>query len=282
MRQLKISVWIMAIIAVFLIIGSLISSLGFWNDYYRSLIFLVMVVMFTTVLIWCLFSFKISIKKIGFYLCHIGMVIIVVCSFISWGFMKDTSFAIPINPHAFYGEVMQDDGSELKFGFDISVASFDVEKYDAEYCLYNNNKNFSEKNIVIETVTQNRKGFYDLGKYGKVAADELKPGNEYISFYELENGFSLVKLDEADKAYTAILQIMDQDGNVQSVELGVNDPYTYEGWKFYLMGYDEDNMQYVNIYAKKDPGNIPFGIGVWMTIIGTFMECIPLIKRKEA
>ena len=89
MRQLKISVWIMAIIAVFLIIGSLISSLGFWNDYYRSLIFLVMVVMFTTVLIWCLFSFKISIKKIGFYLCHIGMVIIVICSFVSWGFMKD-------------------------------------------------------------------------------------------------------------------------------------------------------------------------------------------------
>ncbi len=282
MKQLKLSVWIMAIIGVFLIAASLISSRGVWGDYYKSWIFIIITVIFTAVLICGLFCVRFSVKKLGFYLCHIGVAVIVVCSFVSWKYMKETSFAIPVNPYAFYGEVMQDDGSELKFGFDISVASFEVEKYEAEYRLYDNTGVFSEENILIETVPQNRKGFYDMGKYGKVSVDELKSNNEYTDFYELENGFCLVKLSQADKAYKALMQIRDTDGNVHKADLEINKPYIYNGWKFYLMGYDAESMQYVNMYVKNDPANIAFAIGIWITVIGTFMECFSLIKRKEA
>ncbi len=281
MRSLKISVWIMAIIGAFLAVGSLISSLGIWEKYYSSWIFILMVMFFTVVLIWCLCSFRFSVKKIGFYLCHIGLVVIIICSFISWSFMRETSFAIPINSSSFYGEVMQDDGSELNFGFEISIASFEVEKYDPEYRVYNDISSFSEENILIDAISQNRQGIYNIGKYGEVSAEALKKNGEYIDFYRTESGLALVKLPAADKSYSAELNIKDAEDIVKSVKLSVNEPYTHKGWKFYLMGYDETNMQYVNIYAKNDPSNIPFAIGIWITIVGTFLECIPLIKRKE-
>ena len=279
MKHLKASVWIMAVMGAFLVVGSLLSSFGSWDGYYKSVFFIIAAVVFSAILLICLIKYGFSLKRLGFYLCHTGVLLVVICSFISFGATKDTSFAIPINPYAFYGEVMQDDGSELQFGFEISVASFEVEKYDAEYCLYSSKTDFTEKNTVIQTVSQNRKGIYDMGKYGKVTADELKKNGKYESYYVLENGYTMVKYAEVDKSYSAKLQIF--DGELKEVELGVNKPYTYKGWKFYLMGYDTDNLQYVNLYVKKDPGNIPFAIGLWMTIAGTFVESLSLIKRRE-
>jgi len=174
MKQLKLSVWIMAILGVLLIIGSLVSSFGLWDGFYKSAFFILMVAVFMVILVWCLIVFPFSVKKLGFYLCHIGVALIIVCSFIAWGFMKDTQFSIPINPNSFYGEVMMDDGSELSFGFKISIASFEVEKYEPDYRLFSSNETFSEETMLMETVIQNRKGIYDMGEYGTISVDELK------------------------------------------------------------------------------------------------------------
>lgn len=277
MKQLKASVWIMALLAVMLTVGALMSSFGIWDGYNKSPFFLCAVVVFCIVTLWSVFRFPFSWKKIGFFLCHIGIVLVVVCGFISWGCLKETSFSIPINEKAFYGEVMQDDGSELEFGFEISLASFNVEKYEADYRLYKNTT-FTPENVLIETVIQNRKGVYDLGSYGSVTVDQLKKDGEYVDSYKLGNGCVLVKLAQVDKSYEGVLQI--RDGDVKQVSIGVNRPYTYKGWKFYLMGYDEENLQYVHLYVKKDPANIPFAVGIWMVILGTFGECLPLIYRK--
>ena len=280
MKQLKASVWIMAIIGVFLVIGSLCSALGIWSGYYKSVFFIVAIAAFTLVLVVCLVKYEFSLKKLGFYISHTGVLVIIVCAIISSLTTKETSFAIPIDPNAFYGEVQQNDGGLLEFGFDISIASFEVEKYDAEYCLYNSKTDFIEKNVVIETVSQNRNGIYDMQEYGTVSADELKKDGEYVKYYVLENGYVLVKHEEIDKNYTAIFQIYDE-GKLKEVELGVNRPYTHKGWKFYLMGYDTEGMRYVNLYVKNDYANIPLSIGLWMTTIGTFIECFLLIKPKE-
>ncbi|MBO5416681.1 MAG: cytochrome c biogenesis protein ResB [Clostridia bacterium] len=279
MKLLKASVWIMAIIGVFLVIGSLCAAFGIWDSYHRSIFFIVAIVVFTIVLIICLVRCKFSLKKLGFYICHTGVLVIIVCSIVSALTLKETSFAIPVDPDSFYGEVQQNDGAFMEFGYYISVASFDVEKYDAEYCLYNSKTDFVEKNIVIETVSQNRNGIYDMGEYGTVSAVELKKDGEYVKYYTLENGYVLVKNEEIDKNYTAVFQIYDE-GEIKKAELGVNKPYTYKGWKFYLMGYDTEGMQYVNLYVKNDPANIPFAVGMWMTIVGTFIECFLLIKPK--
>ena len=279
MKQLKASVWIMAIIGVLLVIASLLASFGKAEGVYSSPIFLAVVAVFTLILIFGILFFPFSFKKLGFFVNHIGLAVIVVSAVISWQFTKDTSFSIPINNGMFYGEVMQDDGSMLRFGFDISVADFEVEKYEADYRLFNNASNLTEENTVIDLVYQNRKGVYDLGVYGSVSASELKDENGYVDFYELENGYTLVKLNEVAKNYRAALQIWDEE--IKTVELAVNKPYVYEGWKFYLMGYDEENMTYVNLYVKKDPANIPLAVGIWMVIIGTFAECMSILRKEE-
>ena len=280
MKQLKASVWIMAVIAVFLVVGSILASFGLWEGYYRSVFFIIFVAVFAAVMVWCLIFYRFSLKRLGFYLCHTGVLLIVVCSFVSWGATKDTYFNIPINKDGFYGEVVQDDGSVLDFGFDISVASFVVEKYDAEYALYNSKTDFTENKLLIGSVSQNRDGVYDMGEYGQVSADKLKDGKgAFVKYYVLDGKYMMVKLPEADKTYTAYLQI--RDGEINVVKLGVNEPYTYKGWKFYLMGYDTEEMSYVNLYVKNDPGNIPFAVGIWMTIVGTFVESFSLLKRRE-
>lgn len=274
-KQLTSSVWVMAILGVVLIIGSLIVSFGVWDGFYTSLFVIIPVIAFSAVMIWCVVRYPFSIKKIGFFACHVGILVIIVSAFVSWGSLKDTSFAIPVNRYAFYGQVMQNDGSELDFGFEVSVASFKVEKYDPDYSLYD-----SDGKLLIETVIQNRKGIFDLGEHGRVSAEQLKKDGVWLPTYKLENGMRLVKLPEVDKSYEAVLQI--RDGDVHTETVGVNDPYTYKGWKFYLMGYDEENLQYVNLYVKKDPANVPFAIGIWMVIVGTFLECFPFNKRKGA
>ncbi len=279
MKQLKASVWIMGLLAVMLTAGALMSSFGLWEDYYKSPFFLVAVIVFCIVTLWGVLRFPFSWKKIGFYLCHVGIVLVVVCGFVSWLTLKETSFSIPINPNAFYGEVLQDDGSELEFGFEISLKSFTVEKYEADYRLYKNTE-MNAEDVLIETVIQNRRGVYDLGEYGSVPATLLKKNGEYVDTYLLNNGCLLVKLPEVDKSYEGILQI--RDGEVKQVSIGVNQPYTYKGWKFYLMGYDEETLQSVYLYVKKDPANVPFAVGIWMIILGTFGECLPLVFRKGA
>jgi hypothetical protein len=263
----------MAILGGVLVVGSILVSFGAWDGFYWSPILIVTVLAFSAVMIICIVRFPLSLKKIGFYLCHFGILVIIASSFISWQFTQDTSFSVPVNPYAFYGQIAQDDGSMLDLGFEISVASFRVEKYEADYCLYD-----WEGNVLVETVAQDRKGNYDIGKYGSVSKDLLQQDGKYVDFYTVADGLILVKLPDADKSYEAVLQI--RDGDIHTETIGVNDPHVYKGWKFYLMGYDEEYHQYVNIYAKKDPANIPFAIGIWMVIIGTFLECAHFGTRK--
>ena len=273
LKLLRSSVWIMASLGGLLIIGSILISFGLWEGFYWSPWLIIPILAFSAIMILCIVCFRFSIKKIGFYLCHVGILAIVIFSFVSWQFTQDTSFSIPVNPYAFYGQVAQDDGSMLDLGFDISVASFKVEKYEADYSLYD-----WEGNVLVETSVQDRNGNYDLGKYGSVSKDVLKQNGAYVDFYTVADGLILVKQPEVDKSYEALLQI--RDGNIHTESIGVNAPYIYKGWKFYLMGYDEEYQQYVNIYAKKDPANIPLAIGIWMVIIGTFLECAHLGTRK--
>ena len=274
MKQLRASVIVMAILAVILIFGSTLVAFGHWGNFYRSWVLIIPVIAFSLVMMISLIQYRFSLKKIGFYICHIGIMVIILSAVVSWMTTKDTSFTIPVNKNSYYSEVVQNDGTVLDFGFEISISSFEVEKYDADYRLYDSSGMFEEENVVIETVVMDRNGIYDLGKYGSILSDELKRNGQYVRSYVLENGMVLARLEQVDKGYEAVINI--RDGDTQQRVIGVNDPLTYKGWKFYLMGYDEQGLTYVNLYVKRDPANIPFAIGIWLVIIGTFAECIPI------
>ncbi len=282
MKQMKLSVLIMSILAVLLVAGSIINSLQPEVKFYSSILFLAAVVLYLVIQIICVACFKFSLKKIGFYLCHVGIVILIISSFVTMIYLQDTSFSIPVDASASYGSVMREDGSDLEFGFEISVSDFQVKQYDPDYQLYRvDAASQSGYTLLQEKVMKDRKGIYHLNGYPNVPEEWLQDENGYLEAVALDEEYILLMLPQADRFYEADFHVVSDVGN-QAFKLRMNEPCTYEGWKFYLMDYDHDAQSYISLYAKKDPGNLPFAVGLWMIIAGTAIMCFGLFEKKEA
>ena len=99
-------------------------------------------------------------------------------------------------------------------------------------------------------------------------------------------GFSDFKVekyeDGSDKFYDAKLIIVKRGvENPESKSLRVNHPVRAEGWKIYLMNYEEaDTGKIVYILLKYNPGEYITLLGIWMTIIGGFIMC--LLRKRGA
>ncbi|MBC8546899.1 hypothetical protein H8711_08130 [Clostridiaceae bacterium NSJ-31] len=280
MKLMKPSVALMAVLTAVLIVCSLVMGVNHEFKYYENPAFLLLVAVFTAVQILCIIKYKPQWKKIGFYICHIGLVVLIIGSFVSFFTVREVNFNIPIDARAAYSVVQKEDGSEVDFGFNISILDFQVEQYDPDYRLYQPDPSAPDGYSVLkETVILNRKGFYDLGNgRGTVAKEELMDQTGFLDSYETPDGLLLEKLPPADRQYEAHMRIL--DGDQYEVLLRVNEPCIYRGWKFYLMDYDHDGGSYVSLYVKNDPGNLPMRIGIWMLILGTAIMCFKVFDRK--
>lgn len=69
-------------------------------------------------------------KKIGFYLTHVGLVLLLVgfAVFELWG--NSISLAFPINSESFYSRVQRENGEIYELGFNMRVDSFETELYE--------------------------------------------------------------------------------------------------------------------------------------------------------
>lgn len=89
---------------------------------------------------------------------------------------------------------------------------------------------------------------------------------------------------ESDKFYEATLNLTDRVSlRTRQVSLTVNHPYRYEGWKIYLMGYQDmgdTGYRTVSLLFKKDPGEYIALAGIWMIIAGSVVMC--LLKKRKA
>jgi len=99
-------------------------------------------------------------------------------------------------------------------------------------------------------------------------------------------GFSDFKVekydDGSDKFYDAKMILVKR--GVEEPEyksLRVNYPIRINGWKIYLMNYENSGTgQIVDIMLKKNPGEYVTLSGIWMTIIGGFIMC--LLRKRGA
>lgn len=82
------------------------------------------------------------------------------------------------------------------------------------------------------------------------------------------------------KQYEANLRIYDKDSTKERT-LSINSPAKYNGWAFYIMGYDTGTVSYVSMHAKNDPGNIFLLIGFIAVDIGTAVLCFSALGRKN-
>lgn len=89
---------------------------------------------------------------------------------------------------------------------------------------------------------------------------------------------SLYENSNSPKEYEATLLVSGDATNEYSLK--INQPVKVDGWKFYLMGYDEAYHSYVSLYAKNDPGNLFLLFGFISVAVGTAIMCFSAIAAK--
>lgn len=215
MKLLKVSVVAMFIIAFALAF----SSVAAIEKFYKRPLFLALAVIFVVIQAACIVIYraKWNFRKVGYYLSHIGVLLIAVGAFISMFYAQKVNFNIPVGGNTAYREVQMDDGSILDFGFSIALTSFRL--------------------------------------------DTVKETGE-VKQYEAN-----LKIFDGEEAYERLLN--------------VNNPTVYNGWKFYIMGYDTSTMSTVGIFAKKDPGNLWLLIGFIVVDLGVAIMCFSALNKKK-
>ncbi len=83
---------------------------------------------FSIIQIFCVFTEKFTVRKIGFYLLHIGLVMFLLGNFMYY--VKGDSFYayIPIDGNT-YSHIQRENGEFINLGFGIGAENFTVEKY---------------------------------------------------------------------------------------------------------------------------------------------------------
>ena len=86
------------------------------------------------------------------------------------------------------------------------------------------------------------------------------------------------------KHYEATLEILYEDGSVETRSRTVNNTLHINGWKLYLMDVGLDEVygyRKVHVTFKNDPAEFLSTLGIIITIIGTFMMCLIKPREKE-
>ncbi len=107
---------------------------------------------FAVLQLFCLFMMKpaLTLKKIGFYLLHFGLVLFLGGSFIFYIFGETIPVYIPVRENVTYSKIQrQDSGEVVDLGFGLGVDNFTVEKYETEEDKTPGDK-YYEADLIIE------------------------------------------------------------------------------------------------------------------------------------
>lgn len=274
MKLMKIAVVYICAITVICIIGALTGYLAPDVHLFESPMFILVVAIFMVLQILCIVTSKFSMKRLGFYICHIGIVLVLVGVATGMLSAQKINFTIPIDSSKYFSTIAKTDGKPVELGFKISILNFQVERYDPSYDLYINDK------ISKTDISPNSKGVYDFDALGKISRNQLVNDSGFVDKFVLSDSAYILLKSQTDKKYTATMNIL-KDSTTLSKSLRVNAPVSFNGWKFYLMNYDRQKSEYIQLMAKNDPGNIIVILGIWMIIVGTVWMCfVPMFKKR--
>lgn len=276
---MKWSIRIMLIIVLFLIVGSILVSTKVYEKIFWSPLCLILLAAFTVIMVVCSFKQGFSLKKIGFQLCHLGIVIILIGACIGYFVAIKTTAAFPMN--APFNQFQLEDGSLVDLDFTVSAVDFQVSRYDPDYfllkALNGNTKSNDMKDFKNLGVFKKQfDGSYDLKEYGRIDSSKLKDNsakNGWIDRFELKNDLVLIKATPKDKHYLAKLMFVDSNNREIIENLEVNHPVNYNGWRFYLGSYDREQNSYIVLTARRDPGTVFVIYGIWAVLLGTIILC---------
>jgi hypothetical protein len=205
-------------------------------------------------------------KKLGFVLMHLGVTVLLIGGFI--GHLRGTKGSMVVYLNAPPQNTMRmKDGSEITIPISVEALNFKVEHYPPNYVRYTpvaSGNYVPAASFTLDTESEST----EVEGFGPVKLDLFRMGRMWLPRVELSDGSILVQQSMTPKRYETLLRF---DGELEESVI-INYPVTYKGWRFYLMSYDTQRQQYVVLTARHDPGRPLVVAGIWMLIVGTFVN----------
>jgi len=230
--------------------------------------------------IWCCIKRKFSPAQIGFYLVHLGVVVILAGAFIGYISGKKGMLQLLLMPQQAESQLMTKTGEMVDFGLEVSAENFQVKFYPPIYHFYRQIpprqrvpgqmpfEKVSEFDVAGQTVLM-------LDDFGSFDVSNLwnEAQQEWIQRRAVDAGAFLHRASQTPSYFGVTLLV---EG--EKIPISINHPAGYKGWRFYLMSYDQVNQRFVQLSARRDPGRNAVIVGIWLTLIGTFVLCL----RRQA
>lgn len=271
---MKFAILIMGALVLFLFAGVIPVPGGFnANSIYYSPVMMLLFLLLSILSIRCCIHRRFRLKQAGFHLVHSGAVLILAGAFI--GYIAGTKGTVQLSllPQKPAGHFMTAKGDTADFGFDVAAEDFQVKFYPPKYQLF---RPVAPDKVVPGQMPYEKAGEFSAGENGVcVIAGAGSVSNlwsearqEWVQRKMFPDGSFLYRAEQTPSFFGVTLLI-----NGRKLPVTINHPASYQGWRFYLMSYDQKNQSYVQLSARRDPGRHAVVAGIWILIAGTFIFC---------
>ena len=193
---------ILLVILTIMMLAGVLPARGSGQDIiFRTPIFVMLLAILCTFNIYC--SIKKILQffsKIGFILSHIGIVIILVGSFISFLFEQKTNIELHYGENSLAHHIKLENGKIIDLGFKLNLKSFKIEYHDPIFALYKNNKIINKfkiaKNNILDLKEAGQFQVTEIIKNASMTNYKLKGKKELIIYAENEEIFKKIDLDQ--------------------------------------------------------------------------------------
>jgi hypothetical protein len=243
------------------------------NAVYYSPVFMLLLLLLSLMSIRCCWYRKFGLKQSGFYLVHLGVILILAGAFT--GYMAGTKGTVQLSlkPQQAVGQLLTAEGAPVDFGFDMAAENFQVKFYPPMYQLY---RKLPPEETVPGQMPYKLAGEFSAGENGVCIIKGVGPVSnlwnearqEWTQRKMLPDG-SILNLAGQTPSFFGVTLLIEG----QKLPVSINHPASYKGWRFYLMSYDQQNQRSVQLSARRDPGRNIVVAGIWVVIAGTFIFC---------
>ncbi|MFH1731993.1 MAG: hypothetical protein ABIF82_10145 [Planctomycetota bacterium] len=277
---MRVIIPVMIVIVCFLLAGAVPIAGGAQAVVFRTPAFIGLMAVLAAALVVCSVRRRPALRQIGFWLAHLGAAAILLGGFL--GHLRETKaqFRMPVGGEQAVRYLGRDEADRIDLEFGFTVKSLKVERYDPDYALYRPEVSMHDgeertEYVFVRVVRLPDAGEIDLGPAGNLDVGQLRSNGEWVVQSGLKNGW-LLEQRPVDKHYEAVLLIYEDEDDDEPDEamLAVNHPVTHNGWRLYLMDYDDRAGQRgVTLLARRDPGRGIVIAGIWCTLIGVTAMC---------
>ena len=252
---------------------------------------IVLLAIFVVIQILCLFSYQFRPGKIGFYVFHIGLVAVLAGSLIYHvtGIKIAGTFYVNAEGSSSDAQVQMIKSNLLKGedytanfnSFYFGVTDFTVEYYEPVYDVYRIlDAEGKETERILSDVEINSQGVYDFGEYGTRTEEEMMVDGDHTIVYFADHIAAVPRSSVRYYGGDVTLIDLDNGREVTQEVIEVNKPLRINGWKIYLMGYEE-TYHAASFVFKYDPAESIQLVGYWMLIVGAFLMVLIRPKGKD-